>query len=113
MHGQGCKGTSGQTVNGEPLSLYRWKWCLCIDLDERVADSQFSRVDSQTMTTGGSQKIPEVQIFAKSAYGALQIDHSQPFVGTSMKSEKLIGFGALHFDLLELKVSVCTSTGHP
>ena len=63
------------------------------------------------MTTGGSQKIPEVQIFAKSAYGALQVDHSQPFVG--MNSGKLIGFGALHFDLLELKVSVCTSTGHP
>ena len=79
MHGQGCKGTSGQTVNGEPLSLYRWKWCLCIDLNERIVASEENRVASETLTAGGSQSIPEVHFFAKTRLRRTASDHSQHF----------------------------------
>ena len=59
-------------VIGEPLRLRRWKGCLRIDLDERIAEPQKTREEPQTVIAGGSWRIPEVQNFAKRAYGALQ-----------------------------------------
>jgi hypothetical protein len=45
---------------------------LRIDLDERIAEPQKTREEPQTVIAGGSWRIPEVQILAKCAYGALQ-----------------------------------------
>ena len=55
------------------MRLRRWKGCLRIDLDERIAESQKTREESQTVIAGGSWRIPEAQNFAKRAYGALQV----------------------------------------
>jgi len=49
-------------VIGEPLRLRRWKGCVWIDLDERVAGLQRTRVGLQAVIAGGSWRIPEVQI---------------------------------------------------
>ena len=60
-------------VIGEHLRLRRWKGCVWIDIDERVAGLQRTRVGPQAVIAGGSWRIPEVQHFAKRAYGALQV----------------------------------------
>ena len=54
------------------MRLRRWKGCLRIDLDERIAEPQQTREEPETVIAGGSWRIPEVQNFAKRAYGALQ-----------------------------------------
>ena len=63
-------------------------------------------------TDGGSWTIPEVQNFAKRRLRRTESDNSQPFLGmkSGHNSEKVLGFGALHFDILEVKVFVYSST---
>ena len=62
------------------------------------------------MTAGGSWTIPEVHNFAKTRVTRLRrtaSDHSQSFLAMSYElghnSEKLLGFGALYFDLKGVK----------
>ena len=57
---------NGRTLEAEKVDLR-------IDLDERIAEPQKTREEPQTVIAGGSWRIPEVQNFAKRAYGALQV----------------------------------------
>ena len=111
----GVQGTGGQTVDGEPLRL-RWsKGCLWIDLDERIRRKPFPSEGDKVSAAGGAWTIPKVQNFAKMRLRRTTSDHSQSFFLYELghNSKKLLGFGALHFDTLEVKVSVYTSTRHP
>ena len=48
----GVQGTGSQSVNGEPMDRSECKGCLWIDLDERIEESQKSRIESQTVVVG-------------------------------------------------------------
>jgi hypothetical protein len=67
------------TLEAEKVERVVW-----IDLDERVAGLQRTHVRrsraAQAVIAGGSWRIPEVKIFAKRAYGALQVVIHRHFV---------------------------------
>ena len=85
---------------------------------------RFSEISQRfsTVTDGGSTHpgpIQEVPNFAKRAHGELQVIIHTAFTVISgydlgHNSEKLLGFGALHFDLPEVDMPITyTSTGGP
>ena len=92
-----------------------WKGCLWRDLDERIAGQQRTRVGHIAVTAGGSRTITEVHDFAKRRLRRSASDHSQSTFWYEMghNSEKLLGFGALHFDLPAVEMSIYTFSWGP
>ena len=66
---------------------------------------RFREKGTRLRPPGGAWTIPEVQKFAKTRLRRTKSDHSQPTSWYEMghNSEKLLGFGALHFHLLAPK----------
>ena len=89
----------------------RWKGCLWIDLDERIAELQRTREELQTVTGGGSWRSKKLLKRVRRTTS----DNSQPTSWYEMgnESEKLLGFGALYFDLQGVGKSFWRSTKGP